>query len=106
MVVYVTFVTIVIIYNISFYFVQRHMNFGISGQIGWKKLTNVNIKNNNNLEECIIFGFPDNDNNTGVLNHCILLAKYHIYIQKLKGNDNIDMYVYLAYLKQQLSIEK
>ncbi len=34
------------------------------------------------------------------------LAKYHIYIQNLKGNDNIDMYDYVAYLKQQLGIEK
>ncbi len=58
------------------------------------------------MEECIIFGFPDNDDNTKVLNHCILLANYHIYIQKLKGNDNIDMYAYPAYLKQQLGIEK
>ncbi len=44
----------------------------------WKKLTNFNIKKHNNLEECNIFGFPDNDDNTKVLNHCILLAKYHI----------------------------
>ncbi len=71
-----------------------------------EKKKKINIKNHNNLEECIIFGFPDNDDNTKVLNHCILLAKYHIYIQKLKDNDNIDMYAYLAFLKQQLSIEE
>ncbi len=58
------------------------------------------------MEECVIFGFPDNDDNTKVLNLCIPLAKYYIYIQKLKGNDNIEMYAYMAYLKQQLSIEK
>ncbi len=36
----------------------------------------------------------------------ITVAKYHIYVQNLKGNDNIDMYAYLAYLKQQHCIEK
>ncbi len=46
--------------------------------------------------------FLDNDKSTKVLNHCTPLAKYHIYIHKLKDNDNIDMYAYLAYLKQQL----
>ncbi len=45
---------------------------------------------------------PDKNDNVKVLN---LLAKYHIYIQKLKGNDNIDMYAYLAYLKK-LNMEK
>ncbi len=60
------------------------------------------------MEGCIIFGFPENIDNTKLLNHCILLPKYHIYIQKLKGNDNINinMYAYLGYLKQQLSLEK
>ncbi len=52
-----------------------------------------------------IWVFPITTIITKVCNHCILLPKY-IYIQKLKINDNIDMYAYLAYLKQQLSIEK
>ncbi len=35
----------------------------------------------------------------------ILLAKYQMYIKKLKRNDYIDMYAYMAYTKKQLNIE-
>ncbi len=41
---HVTFSTNVMIYNISFYFVQRHMYDGKSRQIGEKKLINFDIK--------------------------------------------------------------
>ncbi len=64
-----------------------------------KHLINLDIKNHNNLEEYIIFGFPDISDKTKVLHHSIMSAKYNMYKQQLKGNDNIDMYAYLAFLK-------
>ncbi len=53
---YIIFVTKVMHYNTSFYFVQRHMNFGIWRQTGGTIKTNLDIKNLNNLEEYFIFG--------------------------------------------------
>ncbi len=68
-----------------FLFCSKTHEFGNYWANWWKKRTNFNIKNHINLEECIIFGFPNNDDSTKVFNDCILLAKYHIYIQKLKA---------------------
>ncbi len=80
-----------------FYFVQRQMNVGILGQI--------NIIDLNNLEECIIFGFPNNNDNTKVLNDCIILAKYHIYIQKRKFTRNY-IFVFLSFVSNQVPRQK
>ncbi len=47
-------------------------------------VSNSDIKNQNNVKECIIFGFPIK-NNTNILIHCIVLAQYYIYIQEIKA---------------------
>ncbi len=73
------------------------MNVGILGQI--------NIIDLNNLEECIIFGFPNNNDNTKVLNDCIILAKYHIYIQKSKFTRNY-IFVFLSFVSNQVPRQK
>ncbi len=41
-----------------------------------------------------IRGLPISNDNTKVTNHCIVLAKYQIYLHKLKGNDHINKYAY------------
>ncbi len=41
-----------------------------------------------------------------VINFCILIAKYYIYIQKLINSNKIDFYDYLVQLKQKLQIEQ
>ncbi len=62
------------------------------------------MKGHSNSEECFLFRFAENNDKTKA--YFILIAKYQIYIQKLKWNDIIDIYAYLAYLKRQLNIEK
>ncbi len=49
----------------------------------------------------MLFGFPGENKIFKVINFCILIAKYYIYIQKL-----IDFYDYLVQLKHKLQIEK
>ena len=72
----------------------------------WKNLTNIDIINNvNELEECIIFGFPTTNDIVLALNYCILHAKHYIYIQKLLENNNPELYVFQIKLKQALDIE-
>ena len=72
----------------------------------WSTTTGINVLNIENFEECILFGFPENDNIFQVLNYCILLAKYYIYCNRLFANNRLDMYQYQVILKQRLAIEK
>ncbi len=57
------------------------------------------------------FGFPWRSDDAIVINNCILYAKHHIYLEKLKENKNqnafnIDFLGYLSKLKYILKIEK
>ncbi len=48
----------------------------------WKILTNQDVmKQYNDLEECILMGFPETSDDILVLNYCILYTKYYILIQ-------------------------
>ncbi len=53
----------------------------ISGNIlviGGKNNTNVFLKDtSDNIEECVLLGFPGNSNDILILNLCILYAKYY-----------------------------
>ncbi len=53
----------------------------------------------------MLFGFPGENKIFKVINFCILIAKYYIYIQKLINSNKIDFYNYLVQLKQKLQIE-
>ncbi len=53
----------------------------------------------------MLFGFPGENKIYKVINFCILIAKYYIYIQKLINSNKIYFYDYLAQLKQKLQIE-
>ncbi len=72
----------------------------------WTFTTDIGISNCDSLEECVLLGFPGEDDITKVLNYCVLLAKYFIYTNKLSQNNDLDLYKYLIYLKQKLSFEK
>ncbi len=72
----------------------------------WENLSGIVIRNNQVIEECILFGFPSNSDVMQVLNICILYAKYYIYIQHLFNNNILDLYTCLNKLKQALQTEE
>ncbi len=72
----------------------------------WTNISELDISNFDPLEECVLFGFPSENKIFKVINFCILIAKYYIYIQKLINSNKIDFFDYLAQLKQKLQIEK
>ncbi len=53
----------------------------------------------------MLFGLPGESKIFKVINFCILIAKYYIYIQKLINSNKIDFYDYLVQLQQKLQIE-
>ncbi len=75
----------------------------------WNRISPVkieNIVNINELRECILFGFPGDEDIIVALNYCTLMAKYYIYIQKLvKQNSPTDFYDFLVYIKSKLKTE-
>ncbi len=63
------------------------------------------------IHESILFGFPGTSDGVIVINYCLLYAKYHIYLEKLKDKNkkpvfNVDFLGYLSYLKGILKIEQ
>jgi hypothetical protein len=58
------------------------------------------------LEESILFGFQAGGEISTVLNYCILIAKYHIYCQRIHNDNNVDFFRYLFELKNKLKVEK
>ncbi len=71
----------------------------------WKRLTGVDVSGSKHLEQCLLFGFPGEDNFVIGLNYCVLVAKYFIYIKKLSDNNDFDFYSYLTLLKNRLVME-
>ena len=53
-----------------------------------------------------IVWFSNETEITHVLNFCVTLAKYFIYINKITQKNNLDLYQYLVYLKQKLTLER
>ncbi len=58
------------------------------------------------LEENILFGFQTKEDIFTVLNLCILIAKYHIYCQRIHNKNVIIFFQYLLELKNKLRIER
>ncbi len=48
----------------------------------WTNISELDISNFDHLEECMLFGFPGENKIFKVINFCILIAKYYIYIFK------------------------
>ena len=78
----------------------------------WKSLFNwwnyhnfIQIIDEEALEECILFGFQQKDNDVLMLNYVILHAKHYIYTKKLNEEFNIDFYNFLIKLKYNTKIE-
>ncbi len=59
-----------------------------------------------NIEECVLFRFPGNNNDILTLTFCILYDNYYIYIKKLSNSKKIDFLNFLTYLKRKINIEK
>ncbi len=49
--------------------------------------------------------FPGDSDVIEVLNYCVLLAKYYIYIQRLYNNKKLDLFAYMSQLKYAMEIE-
>ena len=72
----------------------------------WDYTTGLSVYKSEVIAECILLGFPGDDDVIQVLNYCVLIAKHYIYSQKLQLNGNPDLLQYLCYLKHKLSLEK
>ncbi len=71
----------------------------------WEKISRMQIKNSNVLNECIMLGFPHNKEEIQVLHYCMLYTKYCIYIQRLYNQNNLDIHSCLAQLKNRLEVK-
>jgi len=72
----------------------------------WNNLGEIQISiDYDSLEESVIFGFLTEGGIFTVLNFCILLAKYHIYNQRIHNGNAIDFFQYLIELKNRLKLE-
>ncbi len=67
--------------NISYFsaIVKKLEPFGKHRVYGRKSLTNFNIRQQDDIIGCILFGFPCNTNNIITINYCIMYAKHFIY---------------------------
>ncbi len=72
----------------------------------WENLSGIDIRDSQVIEECMLFGFPLNNDVMHALNICTLYAKYYIYIQRVFNNNIRDLYVCLTQLKQALKIDE
>ena len=86
------------------YYAECHFlrNFWSSFATWYAGMTNKNLTI---TLERIIVGFTDKEENIDTLNACMLLAKWHIYKQKLNQSE-IFFYKFLCELKYFISIEK
>ncbi len=48
------------------------------------------MRQQDDIIERIIFGFPDNTNNKIIINSCIFYAKHFIYQKKINNDNNIE----------------
>ncbi len=63
------------------------------------------MNQHNDLEKCILVGFPNTSDDIRDLNYCILFTKYYIFIQWLFSNNELDLYVCQTQIKLALNIE-
>ncbi len=54
----------------------------------------------------MLFGFPGENKIFKVINFCIRIAKYYIYIQNVINSNKIDIDDYLVQIKQKLQRQK
>ena len=80
--------------------------FWVSLYKWWNRTSGIIINNETEIEECILFGYPGEEDIVKVLNYVIIQAKYYIYIQRLCAENNIDFYDFLMILQQKLRIKK
>ncbi len=59
-----------------------------------------------NIEICILLGFPGTDDLSLVLNFCCFLAKKYIYNIKIQENNKICLFSFLTILNRELQYEK
>ena len=84
-------------------------HFWVSFNNWWVRLTGkilIKMAEPNNLQQCLLLGFPDQSEITEVLNYCVIHAKYFIYNRKINKCNDIFIMDYLIYLKLKLKQEK
>ena len=89
-----------------FLYCDKIHTFWVSLLRWWNRISDTIINDESELAECILFGFPGNNDITNVLNYIIVQAKYHIYIQRLCQNNNVEFYDFLIVLKHKLKVKK
>ncbi len=73
----------------------------------WNNLRAIQIPlHSESLEECILFGFQIEGDIFSVLSYCILIAKLHIYCQRIHNYNAINLFQYLIELKKQAKNRK
>ena len=56
-------------------------------------------------EIMIIFGVKIDCDNAIMFNYCLIMAKHFIYINRLNNHNSFDLYNFLIFLKNKMSIE-
>ena len=89
-----------------FIYCNRVHTFWVSLFKWWNRTSDIVINDEENIVECILFGYPGHTDIVNVLNFVTLHAKYHIYIQRLCQDNHIDFYDFLLILKYKLKMKK
>ena len=89
-----------------FIYCDRVHAFWVSFFKWWNRTSDVVITEEENIVECILFGYPGHADIVNVLNFVTLQAKYYIYIQRLCQDNCIDLYNFLTILKHKLKMKK
>jgi len=66
----------------------------------------VDFPSTQSIKQIILGTTSSERNRSEVWSYCVLHAKYYIYKQKLSGNNNMSLSVYLMELKFKLDVEK
>ncbi len=73
----------------------------------WNRINTITLEHDfEELDECILFGFPGKGDIVIVVNYCVLVAKFYIYMDRMNENNKIDFYQFLLQLKTNLVIKR
>ncbi len=93
--------------TLFFLFCPKERQFWNTFFTWWNNLGDIQISTQSEcLEVNILFGFQPEGDIFTVLNFCILIAKYHIYCQRIHNENGINFFQYLIELKNKLKIER
>jgi len=85
-----------------FIYCPKICDFWNSFMLWWNRLISTSAKID---EIMIIFGVKIDCDNAIMFNYCLIMAKHFIYINRLNNHNSFDLYNFLIFLKNKMSIE-